>query len=131
MSHFKSNLNKKDLTLEELGFLETEMLKKMKSKDAAWGLWAGLHFLGAHRFYTEDYKFGSAMFISIVLPLSAIIFLLYTDTINILFYIFLGLTACSLLWSWIDAFFLNSRINNFNETVEQSILDHIRENRNA
>lgn len=131
MSHFKSRLNKKDLTLEELGFLETEMLKKMKSKDAAWGLWAGLHFFGAHRFYTEDYKFGSAMFLSIVLPLTAIIFLLYTGTINILFYILLGLTACSLLWSWIDAFFLNSRINNFNETVEQSILDHIRENRNA
>ncbi|PEJ60284.1 hypothetical protein CN692_03045 [Bacillus sp. AFS002410] len=131
MIKFKSNLNKKDLTLEELGFLETEMLKKMKNKEAAWGLWAGLHFWGAHRFYTEDFKYGSAMFLSIMLPLTAIIILLYNDTINLLFYIFLGLTACSLLWSWIDAFFLNTRINDFNETVEQSILDHIRETRNA
>ncbi|GGI16145.1 TM2 domain-containing protein [Gottfriedia solisilvae] len=131
MSGFNSKINKRDLTLEELGFLESEMLKKMKSKDAAWGLWAGLHFFGAHRFYTEDYKYGSAMFLSIMLPLIAIIFLFFTDTVNLLFYISLCLIVCSLLWSWIDAFFLNSRLNQFNETVEQTILENIRENRNA
>ncbi len=64
------------------------------------------------------------MFIFIMLPLIAINFLLYFGTINILFYIFLGLIECS-LWRWVDAFFLNPRIKDFNETVEQAILNHI------
>ena len=45
------NLNLlRTLTLEELGILEVELLKKRKSKEVVWGLWAGLHFFGAHRF---------------------------------------------------------------------------------
>lgn len=32
---------KRSFTLEELGILEAEMTKRRKTKEAAWGLWAG------------------------------------------------------------------------------------------
>jgi len=124
-----------DLTLEELAVLESEMLKRKKSKEAAWGLWAVLHFIGGHRFYTENYKYATAMLLTSIIPLSAIIILSYTvEYFNffteILMYIFIFLLIGSVIWSWIDAFFLNKRVDNLNENIENLILDAIRGQRN-
>ena len=124
-----------DLTLEELAILESEMLKRKKSKEAAWGLWAIMHFLGAHRFYTENYKYATAMLLTSITPLFAIIILFYTveyfnSFTEILMYIFIFLLIGSVIWSWIDAFFLNKRIDDLNENTENHILDAIRERRN-
>lgn len=130
-----NSLSKMDLTLEELAVLESEMLKKRKNKEAAWGLWAGLSYFGAHRFYTEDYGYASAMLLTSGIPIIAIIIMLssvdfyygFTSFLLILFIIFL---AGSLIWSWIDAFFLNKRIEAYNDSVEKQILNLIREERN-
>ncbi|GED67143.1 hypothetical protein BRE01_08450 [Brevibacillus reuszeri] len=127
-----SNL-KMDLTLEELAILESEMIKKRKNKEAAWGLWAGLSFFGAHRFYTENYGYASAMLLTSVFP---IILLFIIPNINLgdsftrlLLSIFFILLAGSVIWSWIDAFFLNKRMDELNDQIERSILDNIKEQR--
>lgn len=133
-----SSLSKLDLTLEELAVLESEMLKKRKNKDAAWGLWAGLSFFGAHRFYTEDYKYASAMLLTSAIPLIAIIIMLFSVNyyyfdygFNSMFlFLSIFLLAGSVIWSWIDAFFLNRRIDAINDSIESSILKDIREERN-
>lgn len=120
---------KKDLTVEELGFLESEMLKNRKSKEAAWGLWVGLSFFGAHRFYTENYMYASAMFITTFLPLLVIIILLFNNIYNFLMGFSLFLIIGSVIWSWVDAFFLNSRVNEFNNDIELKIVNNIIKNR--
>ncbi|MGD8190514.1 TM2 domain-containing protein [Brevibacillus ginsengisoli] len=130
-----NSFSKMDLTLEELAILETEMLKKKKSKEAAWGLWAGLHFFGAHRFYTENYRYASAMFLSSSIPTIFIIYMLFTteyyDSFNkFLMGFLIFLLSGSVIWSWIDAFFINKRIEELNEVEENRILKSIREQRN-
>ncbi|GFZ86711.1 hypothetical protein GCM10008018_35890 [Paenibacillus marchantiophytorum] len=125
------NLNLlRTLTLEELGVLETELLKKRKSKEIVWGLWAGLHFFGAHRFYTENYLYASIMFATTIVPTLGIILLaVYTD-IEAFSYFLLWLSICllsgSLLWSWIDAFFLNKRIETMNHEQERNVIYRIK-----
>ncbi|WP_312114269.1 TM2 domain-containing protein [Brevibacillus reuszeri] len=128
-----SNL-KMDLTLEELAILESEMIKKRKNKEAAWGLWAGLSFFGAHRFYTENYGYASAMLLTSIIPIIALIIMPYTtDLENFSTRFFLGvfitLLVGSVIWSWIDAFFLNKRMDELNDQIERSILDNIKEQR--
>jgi TM2 domain-containing membrane protein YozV len=123
--------SKKDLTLEELAILETEMLKKSKSKEAAWGLWAGLSFFGAHRFYTEDYSYASTMLLTTFIPLITLITLIFTEFSRVLFYLSIALLIGSVVWSWIDAFFLNRRIIELNDNIEQTIIIDIKENRYA
>lgn len=118
------------LTLEELGILEAELLKKRKSKEAVWGLWAGLHFFGAHRFYTENYLYASIMFATTFVPSIAIILLAaYTDleAFNyFLLWVFIFILSGSLLWSWVDAFFLNKRIEEMNHEQERNIIHRIK-----
>lgn len=128
------NISKMDLTLEELAVLQSEMLKKKKNKEAAWGLWAGLSFFGAHRFYTENYGYASAMLLTSILPIIAIITMFstidyFTALADVIMTIFIFLLAGSVIWSWIDAFFLNKRIDELNEQIEISILNTIREQR--
>ncbi len=124
-----------DLTLEELAVLESEMLKQKKNKEAAWGLWAGLGFFGAHRFYTANYGYASAMLLTSIIPIFAIIIILstveyYYGFTQFLMTIFIFLLFGSVIWSWIDAFFLNKRINDLNENTEIQIINSIREQRN-
>jgi hypothetical protein len=117
--------------LEELAYLESEMLKKSKSKEAAWGLWAGLSFFGAHRFFTEDYKYATAMLATTFIPLAVLIFMFSTFYYDEpLFYLSLFFLIGSVIWSWIDAFFLNRRVIQLNESIEQVILGQIQQNRN-
>lgn len=125
-----SNFTKRDLTLEELSMLEMEMLKKRKTKEAAWGLWIGLSFFGAHRFYTENYGYASAMFLTSFIPIVAIISIIFfTDILDsslFLFYICLFLLFGSVIWSWIDAIFLNKRIEQLNDSIEYEIINNIK-----
>jgi hypothetical protein len=124
-------LSKTDLALEELAYLESEMLKKSKSKEAAWGLWAGLSFFGAHRFFTEEYKYATAMLATTLIPLAVLIFMFSTFYYDEpLFYLSLFFLIGSVIWSWIDAFFLNRRVIQLNESIEQVILGQIQQNRN-
>lgn len=127
---YKNNI-KKTLTLEELGFLETEMLKSRKSKEAAWGLWAGLSFFGAHRFYTENYGYASIMLSTTFIPLIAIIIILSSSMIGpvaaFFLYIFFAMLFGSVIWSWIDALFLNKRLDSFNNELELNIINRIKE----
>ncbi|MBM6619120.1 NINE protein [Bacillus suaedaesalsae] len=121
-------IEKKHLTLEELAILESEMFKKSKSKDAAWGLWAGLSFFGAHRFYTEDYRIASIMLSTTIFPLFLLILVLAYSLSDGLLYFSLFFLIGSVIWSWIDAFFLNRRIEALNDEIEQKILVSIKKN---
>lgn len=130
-----NSFSKKHLTLEELTILESEMIKKRKNKEAAWGLWAGLSFFGAHRFYTEDYKYASTMLLTSGIPIIAIIIMLssvdfYLGFYQFVLFIFITLLVGSLIWSWVDAFFLNKRIESYNDSVEREILNLIYAERN-
>lgn len=127
-------MSKADLTLEELAVLESEMIKKRKNKEAAWGLWAGLSFFGAHRFYTENYGYASAMLLTSIIPIISIFIMAgttnyYYGFTNFLMGLFIFLLAGSVIWSWIDAFFLNRRIDDLNEKLENHILMSIKEQR--
>ena len=129
------NISKFDLTLEELAVLESEMLKRRKNKEAAWGLWAGLSYFGAHRFYTENYRYASAMLLTSIIPIFAIIIMLfnveyYYGFTRFLMTLFIFFLVGSFIWSWIDAFFLNKRIDELNDVTEIRILNSIREQRN-
>ena len=129
------NISKFDLTLEELAVLESEMLKRRKNKEAAWGLWAGLSYFGAHRFYTENYRYASAMLLTSIIPIFAIIIMLfnveyYYGFTRFLMTLFIFFLVGSVIWSWIDAFFLNKRIDELNDVTEIRILNSIREQRN-
>jgi hypothetical protein len=121
---------KRGFTLEQLGMLESEMLKKRKSKEAAWGLWAGLSFFGAHRFYTENYIYASIMFTTSMLPIICIILLVvYSDLQGLSIFILwlsMFLLAGSVIWSWVDALFLNRRIEELNHKQELEIINSIR-----
>lgn len=128
------SVSKFDLTIEELAILEAEMLKKKKSKEAAWGLWAGLSFFGAHRFYTENYRYASTMLLTSMIPIIAIMIILvsvefYYGFTEFLLGFFIFLLCGSVIWSWIDAFFLNKRINDYNDSCENQILRTIMKNR--
>ena len=123
------------MTLEELAVLESEMLKRRKNKEAAWGLWAGLSYFGAHRFYTENYRYASAMLLTSIIPIFAIIIMLfnveyYYGFTRFLMTLFIFFLVGSFIWSWIDAFFLNKRIDELNDVTEIRILNSIREQRN-
>ncbi|WCN37914.1 TM2 domain-containing protein [Aneurinibacillus uraniidurans] len=128
-----NTFSKKDLTLEELGILESEMLKKRKNKEAAWGLWAGLSFFGAHRFYTENYGYASAMLLTSALPIVVIILLSLTTDLtgfsNFLFFFSVFLLIGSVIWSWIDALFLNRRVEQLNDAIECEIIHKIKSDR--
>ncbi len=120
-------VDKKTLTLEELAILEIELSNKAKKNDIAWALWASLSFFGAHRFYTENYSYASAMFLTSFFPLIAIIILLYLGlTDGSLFVVALSLLAASVIWSWIDAYFLNKIIEDLNHDIEIDILKKIK-----
>jgi cellulose synthase/poly-beta-1,6-N-acetylglucosamine synthase-like glycosyltransferase len=125
------SFTKRDLTLEELAYLESEMLKKRKSNEAAWGLWAGLSFFGAHRFYAESYQYAAIMLLTTLLPLSLIIWMLIylSEPNEVLMEFSIFLLIGSVVWSWIDAFFLNNRIEELNNNIEYKILQEIIENR--
>ncbi|WNF37406.1 NINE protein [Bacillaceae bacterium IKA-2] len=118
--------SKKELTLEELAILQSEMLKKSKNKEAAWGLWAGLSFFGGHRFYTEDYGLAGAMLSTTVFPLIIFVFVLFGSLPVALFYPSLFFVIGSVVWSWIDAFFLNRRLDTLNNKIENDILNSIK-----
>jgi hypothetical protein len=120
-------ISKKDLTLEELAILQSEMLKKSKNKEAAWGLWAGLSFFGGHRFYTEDYGLASAMLCTTVFPLIILVSVIIGYLPFGLFYPSLFFVIGSVVWSWIDAFFLNQRLDKLNNEIENDILRSIKE----
>ncbi|WP_281887409.1 TM2 domain-containing protein [Paenibacillus sp. YYML68] len=126
MDHLKE---KSELTLEELGILESEMQSRRKSREAAWGLWAGLSFFGAHRFYTGDYAYASIMLLTSIIPLIGLLLLstfLHMDGFGYVLLWFFGcLLAGSVIWSWLDAFFLNRRIDQWNHEEEARILQKI------
>lgn len=121
---------KRELTLEELGILEAEMLKRGKKSEVAWALWTLLHFFGGHRFYTENYGYASAMLISILTPLIGIIILIslgLNEGFQIFMLYFLSIIlACSLIWTWIDALFLNKRIEALNNQIELEIINNLK-----
>ncbi|WP_159887759.1 NINE protein [Paenibacillus puerhi] len=102
----------------------------MKSKEVAWGLWTGLHFIGAHRFYTNDYWYASLMLATGIIPSIAIILLtVYTDLEGFNFFMlwfFILMLFGSFLWGWIDAFFLNKRIEEINHEQERKIIHRIK-----
>ncbi|WP_096463384.1 NINE protein [Aneurinibacillus soli] len=128
-----NTFSKKDLTLEELYILESEMLKRRKSKAAAWGLWAGLSFFGAHRFYTENYGSASAMFLTSTFPIFMLLLLsgptARTSFNNFLFPFSILLIIGSIIWGLIDAFFLNRRVEKLNDAIECEIIHKIKSDR--
>ncbi|MDR6550825.1 NINE protein [Paenibacillus qinlingensis] len=118
------------LTLEELAILEAELLKKRKSKEVVWALWSVLHYFGAHRYYTENYLYASLMFTATVFPGIGIILLaIYTDLESFsqfLLWFSIIILSGSLLWSWVDAFFLNRRIEEMNHQQEKNVIHRIK-----
>lgn len=118
------------LTLEELAILEAELLKKRKSKEVVWALWSVLHYFGAHRYYTENYLYASLMFAATVVPGIGIFLLaIYTELQAFSYFLLwfsIAILAGSLLWSWIDAFFLNRRIEEMNHEQERSVIHRIK-----
>lgn len=91
---------KKNLTNDQLILLESEMNKKRKSKTPAWLLWVFTGGIGGHRYYLGDIGYAVAM--------------------TFLNWATLG------IWSLIDAFLINRRIEQKNEQIELDILSMIK-----
>lgn len=129
-------LRKTDLTLTELQTLDMELRKRGRSRDTLWALWGLLSYFGAHRYYVGDNGYATAMFATSFVPMVgiAIQFILGpTDSVTntALFWFFVFWLGASVLWSWIDAFFVNGRIERFNEETEQEILAELAAERRA
>ncbi|TYS76441.1 hypothetical protein FZD05_17580 [Rossellomorea aquimaris] len=61
--------------------------------------------------------------IAIIIILSTVEF--YYGFIQFLLGLFIFLLCGSVVWSWIDAFFLNRRISDYNESCENQALQNI------
>lgn len=127
---YPGRLRKTDLTLTELQWMDIETRKRGRSRDTLWALWALLSYFGAHRYYVGDYGYATAMFLTSFVPMVGIVIQLVvsdmdTVTDGVLIWFFVFWLGASVLWSWIDAFFVNARIERFNEDVEQEVLQEI------
>ena len=49
---------KRDLSVQELEILKTELQRKKKSTGLVYALWFFLSYLGLHKFYTQSFEFG-------------------------------------------------------------------------
>ena len=81
-----------------------------------------IRYFGAHRFYTENYRYASAMLLTSIIPIFAIIIMLFTveyyyGFTKFLMTLFIFFLVGSVIWSWIDAFFLNKRIDELNDVT--------------
>ena len=92
-------LLKQDLTAQEMVLLQTEFDKRKKSKTIAYLLWFFTGGIGGHRFYSGDIK-------------RAIFMLLTLGGLGI--------------WTLIDVFFIGSRIEEKNDSLEVDIIQQIK-----
>jgi hypothetical protein len=125
-----NRLRKTDLTLTELQLLDLEIHKLGRSRDTLWALWGLLSYFGAHRYYIGDNGYATAMFATSFVPMVGIAIQFIVSPMKstvdgALFWFFVFWLGASVLWSWIDAFFVNGRIERFNNELEESILDQI------
>lgn len=125
-----NRLRKTDLTLTELQLLDLEMRKLGRSRDTLWALWGLLSYFGAHRYYIGDNGYATAMFATSFVPMVGIAIQFVVSPMkstasSALFWFFVFWLGASVLWSWIDAFFVNGRIERFNQELEESILAQI------
>jgi hypothetical protein len=125
-----NRLRKTDLTLTELQLLDLEIHKLGRSRDTLWALWGLLSYFGAHRYYIGDNGYATAMFATSFVPMVGIAIQFIVSPMKstvdgALFWFFVFWLGASVLWSWIDAFFVNGRIERFNSELEESILDQI------
>jgi len=123
-------LRKTDLTLTELQRLDMELRKRGRSRDTLWALWGFLSYFGAHRYYVGDHGYATAMFLTSFVPMVGIAVQLLTGGWEgtggaALFWFFVFWLGASLIWSWIDAFFVNGRVERFNDELEEMILYEI------
>lgn len=123
-------LRKSDLTLTELQRLDLELRGQGRSRDTLWALWGLLSYFGAHRYYVGDFGYATAMFATSFVPMVGLaIQLIYSDietaTSTALFWFFVFWLVASVLWSWIDAFFVNGRVERFNAELERRIIDEL------
>lgn len=91
---------KKDLTQDEMMFLETELNKVRKEKTPMWLLWFFTGAVGGQRYYLGDIGMAVCM--------------------TFFNWMTFG------VWGIIDAFFINRRINKKNEEKEMEILTQIK-----
>ncbi|RKZ18014.1 hypothetical protein DRQ53_01765 [bacterium] len=123
-------LRKSDLTLTELQRLDMELRKRGRSRDTLWALWGLLSYFGAHRYYVGDNGYATAMFATSFVPMIGIaiqFMFLPADSVTagVLFWVFVFWLGASVLWSWIDAFFVNGRVERFNDEAETQIIAEI------
>ena len=91
-------LLKQSLNTHQLALVQSELAKKSKSKTTAYVFWLFLGALGGHRYYAGDVIRG----------------------------IFMTLTLGGLgIWSFIDVFFIGSRIEEANENIELNIIHNV------
>lgn len=91
-------LMKSKMSPEQLVLLQGEFDKKKKSKTTAYLLWFFLGVLGGHRFYAGD-------------TIRAIFMLITLGGVGI--------------WALIDVFFIGSRIEEKNNTIESEIINDV------
>lgn len=126
---------KKDLSLRELQYLDLEMRKRGKSRESMWALWAFLSYFGAHRYFLGDFGYATAMFLTSFLPMVGVLVISLMDLDlgsglpRVLFFFFIFWLGASVLWSWIDSFFINARFDSLEQRIEAEIIDQIRSHR--
>ena len=124
------NITKSDLSLNELMILNSEMREAEKSLGLGYLMLMGGH-LGIHRFYLKRYK---SAIIQLVLFLTSTVsyFLFYLffginfEEIGIFFLVLMILTGGILfVWIIIDLFRLPRMTKEWNDRIEQDILEQI------
>ncbi|RAP76970.1 NINE protein [Paenibacillus montanisoli] len=128
-------LTKKDLTLNELLILNSELRSAEKSAAVAYLMLLGGH-LGLHRFYLKRIRSGVAQLLLFIAAVLFYFVFVFTSAIAEEFaYSFLALIPCILsgvalfIWVIVDLFLLPGMLRSYNESVKQEILAAIEHHR--
>jgi len=122
-------IQRQDLTIDELMVLNSELRDAEKSIALAYLMLLGGH-LGVHRFYLK--RIGTAVVQLVLFILTTISYFMgvilmeFYEPIGIVFIVVMALSGLALLiWIIIDLFLMPRMVKEWNERIEQQILEQI------
>lgn len=128
-------MNKQDLSINELMVLNSELRDSEKSLGIAYLMLIGGH-LGIHRFYLKRKKTALgqlALFVAAFLlyMTATVVTALEHGTPGVLLFLFTALAAAALtIWIIVDLFLLPGMVKEWNNRVEQELITRIVQYRN-
>ncbi|HKK72238.1 MAG TPA: TM2 domain-containing protein [Candidatus Krumholzibacteria bacterium] len=125
----KVTMRKEDLSRRELLRFELESREGLPTPEVTWMLWVFFSAFGAHRFHLGDAKHGAAILLGTVgAVVWGIVALIESTRTGVGAGSLAGafvLFVVSVVWSWVDALFINRRLRSIRWKREEQTLKAI------